>query len=268
MSTKKYRLTGIGSVVEFGKGGPLAKVNGGILEHRLNDDSNFSIVRAASPIGDDDLVTKKFLETRANVVVSGQIDGGAPPAVVNGAIYVVTTTGGAYNEGELYRGEGGSWVQVNVIDGLRITVTVPLSGGNIEFLADHVCQWDAGSSSWKDIGPAASITKVRKAERATITFGSSSPSAIGNQLPANAIVREAVVSVTQAFNDAAASLSIGNTGDNDKYMTTDEVDLTKVGLYSVDLLELLGSAEQVNAYLSAGTSTVGQASIVVEYDIQ
>jgi len=268
MSVKKYRLTGIGTSVELGKGGPLLKDNGGIIEHRSNDDANLVIARAASPIGDDDLVTKKFLETRANVVVSGQIDGSSPPAVVNGAVYVVTTTGGSFTEGELYRGENGSWVEISPIDGLRITVSVPLSGGNLTFLSDHVYIWDAATSSWLEIGPAAAITKIRKGERATITFDSSSPAAIGSSLPAGAIVRQAIVNVTQAFNGTGASLTIGNSGDNDKYMADSDVNLKKVGLYIVDLLELLGSAEQVNAYLNGGASTVGQATIVVEYIIE
>jgi hypothetical protein len=72
---------------------------------------NTRITNVADPTTDGDAPNKRYLETTADVRVTGQINGGAPPAVVNGVIYVCTTTGGAYTEKRLYRGESAAWVE-------------------------------------------------------------------------------------------------------------------------------------------------------------
>jgi hypothetical protein len=51
----------IEQIFQIGLGGPQIKNNAGAVELRNSDDTGFSIVRGAAPVGDDDLVTKAYL---------------------------------------------------------------------------------------------------------------------------------------------------------------------------------------------------------------
>jgi len=62
MDEKRYSQKGLGSDVEFGKGGPRVKDSSGVVEHRDNADSAYAIVRGGTPVGDNDLTTKSWVE--------------------------------------------------------------------------------------------------------------------------------------------------------------------------------------------------------------
>ena len=79
--TKNFGLTGVGSNVQLGKGGPRVKNNAGVVEVKNAADNAFAVFRVGDCVGLDDAVNKRYLETRANVIVTGQIDGNAPAAV-------------------------------------------------------------------------------------------------------------------------------------------------------------------------------------------
>lgn len=51
----------IEQIFQIGLGGPQLKNNSGILEVRNSDDTNYSVVRAATPVNDHDVVTKAYL---------------------------------------------------------------------------------------------------------------------------------------------------------------------------------------------------------------
>lgn len=269
MPSHNYGLEGIAEVVELGKDGPKVKANTGVVELRDNADTAYAVARGADPVGDDDLVTKRYLDTRASIAVTGQIDGGSPPAAgTAGRIYVVTTSGGTYSVNELYRDDGSAWVEITRTEGLRITVTDDLSGGTVEFLGDHVYVWDEDASEWDDIGPAPALTRAVRNERITIDYTDSGDNNVGAAVPANAIITGVKVSVTQAFDDNSADLIVGDAVDADRFMRAQDVKLKTVGVYEVSNLYLYGVQTQVIANLTPGTSTQGQALIYVEYGIQ
>ena len=72
--SKNYGQSGLSSIVEFGKDGSLIKNNGGIFELKNNDDSAYVRLVIADPQNDNEAVTKKYLETRSHVSVTGQIN--------------------------------------------------------------------------------------------------------------------------------------------------------------------------------------------------
>lgn len=266
MSHKNYSQIGIGTNVEIGKNGPRFKDTSGIVEFKNNADDAYIVVRAADPVADNDIVTLRYVRTQANVIVTGQIDGTSPPAAVNGAVYVVTTTGGVYTENELWYGEGGSWTAITLLDGMTMRTTTDLTGGNIEFTGDHNYQWDATGGTWVDIGPSTAEGKKAKNERVDLAFNSSSPLNVGTALPAGARVQWVKVNVTQAFNGTTEStLSVGDAVDTDRLMTIAEVDLSEVGLYVSTVNYTYSSSTQVIATYVQDSATTGTATIEVLY---
>jgi len=268
--TKNYGQTGVGENVEIGKKGPRIKDNSGVIEHRNSADTDFAITRGADPVGENDLVTKRYLETKSGISVVGQIDGNAPgTGAFTGEIRIVTTAGGSYSLQELYRWDGSQWVQLTVFEGMRISITDPLTGGTDEYSGDHVYLWDEDSTEWIDIGPSQALANVSRARRATITFNDSDGAInVGDVVPQNAIITKITAFVSQGFNDAASTLTVGDAADADRHMESKEICLDVVGKYVSDQYHLYGADTQVTATLSKGSSTQGQVSLLVEYIIQ
>lgn len=264
MNTKKFGLIGVGSNVQFGKNGSRIKNNAGVLQAKNAADSALVNFQALAPVNDDDVVTKRYLETQANVIINGQIDGGTPPSPADGLIYIVTTAGGAFALNEIYRREAGVWVLLPLADGFVISVSDPLTGGVDEYPMGRY-MYDLDTTSWIFIGPAAAASKIDSNEIVTVLFGSAATLNIGAALPLGAIAKKVIVSVTQAFDGTSPTLDIGDAGDANRLMDNAEIDLKTVGLYVSDVYNLYGAATQLQAAYAADSSTVGQADILVEY---
>jgi len=263
---KEYGQTGVASEVEFGKGGPKLKDESGKLTAYQNDGATLQEVEGAAPTGPNAFATREYVDTRSGAPVTGQIPGSSPPAVVDGAFYICTETGGAYTEKNLYYGKGGSWIEKVPVEGMTIHVTDALTGYNQEYLADHVYIWDADASTWNDIGPYN--TKTVKTERVTLAFGDTGVNNIGSALPANARVRSVKANVTQTFDGTTPVLKVGDASDDDRHMTEAENDLETVGLYQTEVAHLYGSQTQVTATLTiGGTPTQGAVALEIEYSL-
>jgi len=80
--------------------------------------------------------------------------------------------------------------------------------------------------------------------------------------------QEVVVDVTTAF-DGSSTVNVGDDNDNDRLMTNDYIDLGTVGTYTVTpkfvYMDTTDANNTVRAYVVAGTSTQGAASIMVTY---
>ena len=80
--------------------------------------------------------------------------------------------------------------------------------------------------------------------------------------------QEVVVDVTTAF-DGTTSVNVGDDSDNDRLMSNDYIDLGTVGTYTVTpkfvYMDTTDANNTIKAYVVAGTSTQGAASIMVTY---
>lgn len=269
MASKHYELSGIDSNVEIGKRGPRIKNNSDVIEFRNQADSGFVVVRGADPVAANDFVTKKYLETRASVYVTGQIDGGSPPAAgTPGRVFICTTAGGVYTINYLYWDNGVSWEEIVPAEGQVISITDALTGGTVEFSADHLYLWDADGSSWVDLGPAPAAQAVVKSARLTFDYLDVGSNLIIN-VPANAIVTKVVLNVTQAWDVSQPFITVGDAADTDRLMAEKGNDLAKVGVCIVDNGYLYGVATDVNLVLdnNGGTPSQGQGVVVVHYDL-
>jgi hypothetical protein len=266
MPSKNYGQNGVGSTVELGKAGPKIKNSSGVIEHRNNADDAYAIARGAHPVGDNDFVTKFYMETKANVYASGQIDGGSPPAAgTPGRIFICTTAGGAYTLKYLYRDDGSDWDEEIVpVEGMIISITDALTGGTDEYLADHLYLWNEDASSWVDIGPGAAASEVVKSSPLQFDYTDSGANLIKN-VPSGSRIIEVMVNVTQVFDGTTPTAEVGDVSDSDRFMITDEIDLETVGLYTAKNLYLYGASTDVNLTLTVSGASQGQATVLLTY---
>ena len=266
MARNNFDQTGLGSNVKLGKAGSRIKSSdGAIVEARNNADDAFAIVRADHPVNDNDVVTKKYLETRADVIVTGQIDGGTPPAAgTPGRIFMCTTAGGTYVLGTLYRDTGSEWEALSSVAGMTIAVTTALTGGTIEFENDSKYIWDADTSTWKFIGASVIAEGVQSVHK-TLSF-TDTGTILLKEVPAGSIITNVIVIVTQVFDGTTPGLTIGDSVDPDRLLVLDHVDLTALGVYQVIPGYLYGAETVINTTLTTGGSpSTGQMQVVMEY---
>ena len=80
--------------------------------------------------------------------------------------------------------------------------------------------------------------------------------------------QEVVVDVTTAF-DGTSTVNIGDDGDIDRLMSNDYIDLATVGTYTVTpkfvYMDTTDANNTIKAYVVAGTSSQGVASIMITY---
>jgi hypothetical protein len=268
MTSKHYDVNGLNATVELGKGGPKVTNASGVIEARDQAGTAFAKVRADHPVGPNDVVTLKYLQTKGDVTVLGQITGGSPPAAsVEGRMFICTTTGGLFTVNNLYYDTGLAWEEVVPSEGLSMVVTDALTGGTVEFTADHAYLWNLDGTEWVDIGPsaAASLAKIVKTREASLAFGTSSPLNIGTTIPQYGRVLRVCVNVTQAFNGTVPTVEIGDAGDTNRYMTVDENNLKATGVYWSDTFYMVASATQLIATYVADTSSAGACTVFVEW---
>jgi hypothetical protein len=267
MATKNYGLVGLGGNVELSKGGARIKNVAGVVEARNNADSAYAVVRGDHPIGLNDFVTLQYLKTKGDVVVIGQIHGGAPPAAGSaGRVYVCTTTGGGYTINHLYFDNGVSWEDVGPAEGQTMAVTDALTGGAVEFLADTTYIWNLDATVWVNIGPSTITESKHVLKRsADIAYTDTGVVNIGAAVSGNGRVSGVWINVTQIFNGLAPTLTVGDAGDADRFVATTEVDLKTVGLYKMDASHLFSISTQVYATVVPDSSTTGAANITLYY---
>jgi hypothetical protein len=265
MGSRHWNLTGVSDDLQLGVDGPRLIDAGGFVEVRDATGTAFARLKAGDPVDEDDVVTLRHLRTKADVIVTGQIDGSAPPAAGTlGRVFACTTTGGTYTVNRLYYDNGVEWEEIPPIEGLAMRTTDALTGGTVEFLADHVYIWDADGAQWVNVGPATlTLGGVVQKKTVDFTFASAGTIGVGTALPASARVLEIKLNVLQAFDGGGPTLTVGDAGVPDRFMTVEENDLTEVALHCTDASYLYSLSTQVTATLVAPGATVGAANLTV-----
>lgn len=265
MGSRHWDITGVSEDLQLGIGGPRLIDDAGVVKVRNLTNTDYARLKAAPPTDENDVVTLKYLRTRADVVVTGQINGGAPPAAgVQGRVFICTTTGGGYLVNRLYYDTGVAWEIIPEIEGLVIRISDALSGGAVEFLADHIYLWDADGAAWVDGGPSTlTLSGVLQRRSVDLAYTDAGVVNVGSALPANARVLGVKLGVTQAFNGAGPTLTVGDAGDADRFMTVDQCDLTEASVQVTDTSHLYSLSTQVTATLSAAGASAGMVNLIV-----
>lgn len=112
-------------------------------------------------------------------------------------------------------------------------------------------------------GTAALVGTV-STRTVSLVFDSLATLPIGAAIPANATVVKALVKVVTPFNGTAPTVTLGGVGAADVAGAA-ETDLTVAGIYDITSFVSAGSATVYNATYVADSSTAGAATIILEY---
>lgn len=258
----------------FQLGGPSAPgvkgVAGGTpaIEARNSADNAYVPVRGATPVGDNDLATRAYVDGMAySKPVTAQISGAAavPSNTATAHWIVVTTSGGNASIGDLYYDDGtntGTCDKVVAKAGNSIVTTVAFSGGTISLLANQEYVWDGGSSSWINI--AANVSGVTYAIEFAIGTGAAQTST--TSIPANATVLRCELTVATPFS-AGTTISIGRTAATTLLMATTDNVATVAGEYDAPQRTAWGVSALPVLATVAGSPSVGAGTCTVVYTI-
>jgi hypothetical protein len=259
----------IESIFQVGINGPNLKGNAGALEARNAADSNFAVMRGAAPVGNNDLATKTYVDTLSSrTIVSLQWDGGVALPANTGTeqFYVVTTTGGFASIGQLLWDDGtgvGTATVLAAVDGRLIITTQAFVGGTIALMAESLYAWDAGTSSWLNVGNPSMSGAIR-AIRYAINTAATQDSA--SQIPANAVILRARVTVTVPFSGGATA-TVGRAGSLSLLQTTTDNHLQTAHTWEVPQETSWGGAALAVRTTIAGAPGAGAGFVTVEFSV-
>jgi hypothetical protein len=100
-----------------------------------------------------------------------------------------------------------------------------------------------------------------------VTYTDSSPIVIGD-LSDGSRITSVAVDVTTAWDDPAATLTVGDLTDNSRFMPSDLNDLTSTGTYTSNpafQYNTGGLETEVSVFFSSGTATQGTATVTITY---
>lgn len=264
---QKIRGT-IETAFQIGLGGPNLKANGAVVEARNAGDSAYAIMRGASPVGNNDLTTKQYVDNLATrFVIAGQFDGNnALPSNTSTERYlVVTTTGANASIGDLIWDDGtgtGTAVKLTTTERLIMTQTA-LTGGTISLAADSMYWWDTATSAWINVG-GSQMSGALRLILLPITNAASQSSAAN--IPANAYVVSALLDVTTPYS-AGATISIGRTGSTALLMATTDNTATLAGQYEAQQNTAWGASALPVLVTIGGSPAAGAGSVLVKYSV-
>ena len=236
---KNYGLIGVGTEIQFGVQGPKLKGNA--------DTDTFQVVTE----GGSTLTTMEGANatSASHFVTKAQLDAQATQTA--------NTFVGISNLSALF-------ARSDVNEGDIIEVS---DGGDGEYALYMAKQDDPSSTghltliSTKDGAGVDSQTL-----RANVTFNSGNVT-LGD-VSSTSRPQEVVVDVTTTF-DGSSTINIGDDNDNDRLMSDSYIDLGTVGTYIVTpkfvYMDTVDANNTIKAYVVAGTSSQGAASIMISY---
>lgn len=264
----KKLLGTINSAFQLGLGGPQLNSNGSAIESKNAANSGFVVHRGATPVGDNDFVTKLYADTLASrTVVAQQFNGGSALPSNSGTeqFYVVTTSGAQATVGQLLwdDGSGSGTVTVLAAASRLIITAAAFSGGTITFKADSLYFWDTTSTSWVNAGGSQTSGTIREI-RFAVTNAASQSSA--NAIPANAFIFDCKLIVSTPYS-AGATIAIGQTGTTALLQaTTDNLPQT-AGTYDVEGDTAWGASALAVLVTIAGAPAAGAGTVAVLYAV-
>ena len=201
-----------------------------------------------------------------------------------GEILLDETTGTPLNDLGIYSVHNGRpplavTVEQGIISGGGTTVVNDIAARNAlsATVGDMVFVIDTGNSeygffvysggAWKLLADEDSANTDANTLSATVTQGGGSGTTAVGTVSNTSRITLVSIEVTQAFDHASATLTVGDSGDPDRLVTDNDIDLTSTGTYAVQpaYQYTTGSDVTINAYLNIGSATTGTAKVLVSY---
>jgi hypothetical protein len=302
MTTKMYDLAGINTNVELGKNGLRIKSDGTKVSVKNNADDALVRLEVMSGLSGNDAVNYTQLATKldtSSVVTDINSSAGTVADTPTVKSYVDTSIAGlvdsapgtldTLNELAAALGDDANFATTvtNSIAAKQDTLTagtgIDITGSTISVDADatEITADDTGHNYATGATVDAQISNLDTQVKAnadaiagsnaigcrklSFNYNDGATVNIGAVIPSGAIVRKITLAITTPFNDIAATLSVGTSGDADAYMLTTENDAQDAGTYEVSRLTSLGADTQAALAISAGTSTQGAGMLIIDY---
>jgi hypothetical protein len=264
------RLAGvIGNFIQIGgPSGPGFNNNSGALEAKNAANNALAIFRAATPVGDTDVVNKQYVDTVFNTkIVTAQSNGvSALQANTSTEHFTVVSTPGtgaaaAYIAGALLWDDGSGTGNVTIVSpvvGGEIVCTTALSGGTFTFSANQNYVWTG--SAWLNIAPSVSGAVYTIA----MAVGTSASQSSTSSIPANAYVLYAELTVSTPFS-AGATIAIGQTGTTGLLQATADNVATLANQYGAAQTTTWGASTLPVLVTVGGAPAAGAGIVAVQY---
>ena len=201
-----------------------------------------------------------------------------------GEILLDETTGTPLNDLGLFSVHNGRpplavTVEQGIISGGGTTVVNDIAARNAlsPTVGDMVFVIDTGNGeygffvysggAWKLLADEDSANTDANTLSATVTQGGGSGTTAIGTVSDGSRVTLISIEVTVAFDHQSATLTVGDTGDADRLVTDNDIDLTSTGTYTIQpaYQYTTGSDATINAYLNIGSATTGTAKVLVSY---
>ena len=194
----------------------------------------------------------------------GTLTGTKPTSNIILPVFIkVSTTSGILHNG----GSTGSGTGVITVANITERDALASSEGQLVLVADtgggEWALYIYTNSAWQTVTTEDTSTVDAKSISVDLTSGSSATSALAN-LTLSARVTSIAITVGTIF-DGSPSLTIGDSSDNDRLMTANEIDLGIADTYIAIPAHLYNAGSTVNAYYTAGGASAGSATILLTY---
>jgi len=243
------------NVLNDGNGNPVAGASSGTGWELSTSASTGSYIKLTRSDGGE-ILLDQTTGTPLNALGIYSVHNGRPPLAVVVEQGIVAGGGG-----------GGTTVVADITARNALSPTTGdtvyvIDSGNGEY-AFYVYN----GSQWNLLADEDSANTDANTIDTTVTqAGGSGTTAVGTVSDGSRITLVSI-EVTQAFDDANATLTVGDASDNDRLVSDDLIDLTSTGTYAIQpaYQYTTGSDATINAYLNIGSSTTGSAKVLVSY---
>lgn len=247
-----------------GPAGPGLNNNLGVIEAKNAANTAFAIVRGATPVGNNDLTTKTYVDTIfKSTPVSLQFNGGSALPANSGTEqwYVVTTSGVHATIGQILWDDGSGSGTVTVLPavvGNEIVTTAAFTGGTVTFGANQNYVWTG--TAWTNISPNVNGAIY------TVDFviGTAASQSSVSSIPAGAIILRADVSVTTPYS-AGALIALGQTGTTALLQGTGDNFPTVADIYLASQRTAWGASALPVLVTITGAPSAGAGTVTVQY---
>ena len=243
------------NVTNDGNGSPVAGASSGTGWALSTGASSGAYIKLARTDGGEILLDETN-GTPLNSLGIFSVHNGRPPLAVT------------VEQGIVAGGGGGS---TTVVADITARNALSATTGDLAYVIDkgngEYAFYVYNGSTWKTLATEDSANTDANTLSATLTqAGGSSSNALGTVSDGSRITL-VTVEVTQAFNTADATITVGDSGDADRLMEDDMIDLQSVGTYTAQPgYQYSGGGDtDIVAYFSIGTSTQGSIKVAVTY---
>lgn len=260
----------IETIFQLGIGGPNLKANGVVVEARNAADSGYAIVRGSTPVADNDLVTKQYVDTLARpMVAAAQFDGNnaLPSNTSVERFLVVTSTGPNATIGQLVWDDGlntGTAIVLAALEGRTIFTAASFSGGTVTLAANSFYVWDAGTTAWLLESSPTAYSAARTIRYALTNANGAQDSA--TSIPANAQILSATIEIVTPYS-GGATISLGRSGSTSLLQATTDNLATAAGSYTVPQDAAWGGSALAVRATIGGSPAAGAGFAVVTYAV-